>query len=244
MPNNQKETKNLTKKEKIYFIPGLMTDSRLWKRVIPLLEDNFDIAHISIPNSTNFDEISKIIYNDLKEEKINILGFSLGGYIASYFTCKFPNKVKRLFTVSATPGITSQIEIARREAKIEEFKKSNEFGLDRQKAINLVEKQNQNDDDLIQTIMDMFNDLGKEVFLTQLASTFNRVDLFEYLNRLNIPIHMFYSSDDRLLDHERLKKLESEKHNIKLLRRVGTSHNIPLEFPQDLARYIKIWLEE
>jgi len=231
-------------KEKIYFIPGLMTDNRLWKRVIPLLENTFGIVHIRIPNITNFDEIIKIIYNDFKEDKINLLGFSLGGYIASYFTCKFPNKVKRLFTVSATPGVTSQIEIARREAKIEEFKKSTEFSLDRQKAINLVEKRNQNDSDLIQTIMDMFNDLGKEVFLTQLASTFNRIDLFEDLNKLSIPIHMFYSSDDRLLDPERLKKLENEKHNIKLLRRVGTSHNIPLEFPQDLARYIKIWMSE
>jgi len=231
-------------KEKIYFIPGLMTDNRLWKRVIPLLENTFDIVHIRIPKITDFDEIIKIIYNDFKEDKINLLGFSLGGYIASYFTCKFPNKVKRLFTVSATPGVTSQIEIARREAKIEEFKKSTEFSLDRQKAINLVEKRNQNDSDLIQTIMDMFNDLGKEVFLTQLASTFNRIDLFEDLNKLSIPIHMFYSSDDRLLDPERLKKLENEKHNIKLLRRVGTSHNIPLEFPQDLARYIKIWMSE
>ncbi|WP_418185390.1 alpha/beta fold hydrolase [Aliarcobacter vitoriensis] len=232
------------KKEKIYFIPGLMTDIRLWKRVIPLLENRFEIIHTPIPNSTNFDEIVEILSNNFKEEKINILGFSLGGYIASYFTCKFPQKVKKLFTVSATPGTTSKEELARRELKIEAFKNSNEFGLDRQKAISLVEVQNQNDDDLIQTIMDMFNELGRDVFLTQLTSTFNRIDLFESLNKLNIPIYMFYSSEDRLLDKDSLKKLENEKHNIKLFKRIGTSHNIPLEFPKDLVKHIENWIKE
>ncbi|RBQ29225.1 alpha/beta fold hydrolase [Aliarcobacter vitoriensis] len=232
------------KKEKIYFIPGLMTDIRLWKKVIPLLENRFEIIHTPIPNSTNFDEIVEILSNNFKEEKINILGFSLGGYIASYFTCKFPQKVKKLFTVSATPGTTSKEELARRELKIEAFKNSHEFGLDREKAISLVEVQNQNDDDLIQTIMDMFNELGRDVFLTQLTSTFNRIDLFESLNKLNIPIYMFYSSEDRLLDKDSLNKLENENHNIKLFKRIGTSHNIPLEFPKDLVKHIENWIKE
>lgn len=148
-----------------------------------------------------------------------------------------------MFTVSATPGTTSKEELARK-LKIEAFKNSDEFGLDRKKAISLVEVQNQNDDDLLQTIIDMFNDLGKEVFLTQLASTFNRIDLFENLRNLNIPIYMFYSNDDRLLDQISLKKLENEKHNINLLKRFGTSHNIPLEFPEDLAKHISKWIEE
>lgn len=56
------------KKEKIYFIPGLMTDIRLWKRVIPLLENKFDIVHTAIPNSTDFDEIVNILNKEFKEE--------------------------------------------------------------------------------------------------------------------------------------------------------------------------------
>ena len=80
-------------KEKIYFIPGLMTDIRLWSRALPFLKDDFEIVHIPIPNSTDFDEIVDILNKEFKEEKINILGFSLGGYIASYFTCKYPQRV-------------------------------------------------------------------------------------------------------------------------------------------------------
>lgn len=229
-------------KEKIYFIPGLMTDIRLWKRLIPLLEDSYEIIHLAIPNSSDFDTIVEILNDEIKEEKINILGFSLGGYIASYFTCKFPNRVKRLFTVSATPGTTSKDEIKRREQKLKEFKASPIFGLEYEKAVSLVEEQNQNDSDLIKTIMDMFNDLGKDIFITQLTSTFNRVDLFDDLKELNIPIHMFYSKEDRLLDQINLKRLKNDIHNIKLLKKEGTSHNIPLEFPSVLASHIRNWI--
>ena len=157
------------KKEKIYFIPGLMTDSRLWSKALPFLENEFEIVHVPIPNSTNFDEIVEILNNQFEEEKINILGFSLGGYIASYFTCKYPNKVKRLFTVAATPGTTSKIEKVRREKKLEEFESLNDFfGLDLEKAIMLLEEQNQSDISLAQIMVDMFNSLGKDTFITQL----------------------------------------------------------------------------
>ena len=231
-------------KEKIYFIPGLMTDIRLWSRALPFLKDDFEIIHIPIPSSTDFDEIVDILNKEFKEDKINILGFSLGGYIASYFTCKYPQRVKRLFTVAATPGTTSKVELERREKKLVDFENSSEFGLELEKAIMLLEEQNQSDLSLAQTMVDMFNDLGRDTFLTQLKSTFNRVDLFDKLKDKTIPMHMLYSSNDRLLDLEALDKLHNQKHNIKLIKRDGTSHNIPLEFPELFANSIKKWIKE
>ncbi|MDX4057825.1 alpha/beta hydrolase [Aliarcobacter skirrowii] len=231
-------------REKIYFIPGLMTDIRLWSKALPLLKDDFEIIHIPIPSSTDFDEIVDILNKEFKEDKINILGFSLGGYIASYFTCKYPQRVKRLFTVAATPGTTSKIELERREKKLVDFENSSEFGLDIEKAIMLLEEQNQNDLSLAQTMVDMFNDLGRDTFLTQLKSTFNRVDLFDKLKDKTIPMYMLYSSNDRLLDLDALNKLHNQKHNIKLIKRDGTSHNIPLEFPELFASSVKKWIKE
>lgn len=231
-------------REKIYFIPGLMTDIRLWSKALPLLKDDFEIIHIPIPSSTDFDEIVDILNKEFKEDKINILGFSLGGYIASYFTCKYPQRVKRLFTVAATPGTTSKIELERREKKLVDFENSSEFGLELEKAIMLLEEQNQNDLSLAQTMVNMFNDLGRDTFITQLKSTFNRVDLFDCLKNKTIPMYMLYSSNDRLLDLEALDKLHNQKHNIKLIKRDGTSHNIPLEFPELFANSIKKWIKE
>ena len=229
-------------KEKIYFIPGLMTNEKLWSKVLPFLEDIFEIIYIKIPNSKDFDEINNILKNEIKDENINLFGFSLGGYIASYFAIKNPKRVKKLFMLSSTPAKTSKIEIERRREKLEFAKLNNEISLDLEKAKNLVEEQNQDDFELLEIIVSMFNEMGKEVFITQLESTFNRVDLSSELKNLEIPITMFYSSHDRLLDSEAISNLENEKHNINLIKRFGTSHNIPLEFPEDLAKNIKNWM--
>jgi pimeloyl-ACP methyl ester carboxylesterase len=228
-------------KEKIYLIPGLMTDNRLWSRIIPLLENDYELVHTSIPHSEDFDEIIDILFNEFKEEKVNILGFSLGGYIASYFAITYPNRVNRLFTVAATPGNSTEAEIERRKEKFVAIEKEGFVGLSYEKAKSLLEKQN--DEESIKIIQDMFMDLGKESFISQLTSTFYRKDLFEDLINLNIPIWFFYSKNDRLLNQEAIKKLLLDNHNMNIISREGTSHNIPLEVPELLSNEIKKWMK-
>ena len=228
-------------KEKIYLIPGLMTDNRLWSRIIPLLENNYELVHTSIPHSEDFDEIIDILFNEFKEERVNILGFSLGGYIASYFAITYPNRVNRLFTVAATPGNSTEAEIERRKEKFVAIEKEGFVGLSYEKAKSLLEKQN--DEESIKIIQDMFMDLGKESFISQLTSTFYRKDLFEDLINLNIPIWFFYSKNDRLLNQEAIKKLLLDNHNMNIISREGTSHNIPLEVPELLSNEIKKWMK-
>ena len=228
-------------KEKIYLIPGLMTDNRLWSRIIPLLENDYELVHTSIPHSEDFDEIIDTLFNEFKEEKVNILGFSLGGYIASYFAITYPNRVNRLFTVSATPGNSTEAEIERRKEKFVAIEKEGFVGLSYEKAKSLLEKQN--DEESIKIIQDMFMDLGKESFISQLTSTFYRKDLFEDLINLSIPIWFFYSKNDRLLNQEAIKKLLLDNHNMNIISREGTSHNIPLEVPELLSNEIKKWMK-
>jgi len=229
-------------KEKIYMIPGLMTDERLWSRIKPLLEEKYEIVHTPIPHSEDFDEIIDILFEQFKEEKVNLLGFSLGGYIASYFAITYPNRVNKLFTVAATPGASTEAEIERRKEKFIVIEKEGFKGLTYEKAKSLVEKQE--DEELIKIIQDMFLDLGKEIFVSQLTSTFYRKDLFEGLTHLDMPIWFFYSKDDRLLNQNSIHRLDTVEHKMKVICREGTSHNIPLEVPEDLCELIEKWMKK
>ncbi len=230
-------------KEKIYLIPGLMTDHRLWSRLLPILQNEYELVHIPIPHSQDFDEIIDILFDIFKEEKVNLLGFSLGGYIASYFAITYPNRVNKLFTVAATPGNSTEAEIERRKEKFVAIEKNGFTGLTYEKAKSLLEEKNQEDIELIEIIQDMFMDLGKETFISQLTSTFYRKDLFEDLTNLDIPIWFFYSVNDRLLNQEAVKNLLLDNHNMNVISRDGTSHNIPLEEPELLSSYIKDWMK-
>lgn len=230
------------KKEKIYLIPGLMTDKRLWSRITPLLEEKYELIHTPIPHSTDFDEIIDILFNEIKDEKINLVGFSLGGYIASYFAITYPNRVNRLFMIAATPGATDEAEVERRKEKFTVIEKEGFQGLTYEKAKSLVEKQD--DEELIQMIRDMFLEMGKETFVSQLTSTFYREDLFKDMTKLDFPVHFYYSKDDRLLNKKALKRLEESEHNMKIISRVGTSHNISLEVPNELSSKLEKWMKE
>ena len=227
-------------KEKIYLIPGLMTDHRLWHRLEPHL-DEYELIHTPIPHSDDFDEVVEHLDSIIECEKINLLGFSLGGYIASYFAIKYPHKVNRLFLVGSTPSATEQKDVNYRTLKLEEAKKNPFRPLSIKKARDLLEKP---DDRIVaDTMVDMFNDLGHKSFVSQLSSTLNRVDLFEYLNDLDVPIKFFYSTKDRLLNHKSIEKIMDREHDFELIAREGTSHNIPLEVPIHLSQEIKSWMK-
>jgi len=226
-------------KEKIYLIPGLMTDHRLWHRLEPHL-DEYELVHTPIPLSDDFDEIVQFLDESIECEKINLLGFSLGGYIASYYAIKYPTKVQRLFLVGSTPSATELKDVPRREQRLEEAKKSPFIPLSLEKATELLELKE--DEEIAHTMVDMFNDLGHKSFINQLSSTLNRVELFDHLSELDVPIKFFYSSNDRLLNHTSIQKYMNKEHNMELVSRVGTSHNIPLEVPEHLSCEIKDWM--
>lgn len=114
-----------------------MTDHRLWSRLLPILQNEYELVHIPIPHSQDFDEIIDILFDIFKEEKVNLLGFSLGGYIASYFAITYPNRVNKLFTVAATPGNSTEAEIERRKEKFVAIEKNGFTGLTYEKAKSL-----------------------------------------------------------------------------------------------------------
>lgn len=229
-------------KEKIYLIPGLMTDHRLWNRITPLLEEKYELVHISIPHNENFDEIVDHLHEIFEEPNINLLGFSLGSYVASYFAIKYPNRVKRLFNVAGTPSGTTINEVQKRRKKLDYIHVNGFKELGYEKTVSLLEVENQDDEELIQLIQDMYNELGKDVFITQLESTFHRKDLLEDLEALALPVWFFLSLEDRLLNSESLKLLQNRKHDMNIIVREGTSHMIPLEEPEDLCGYIDEWM--
>ena len=231
-------------KEKIYLLPGLMCNERLWERVIPFLEERYELVHVAIPNISNFDQIVVILDEIFKEEKVNLFGFSFGAYICSYYAVKYPQKVKRLFLNGGTPSKMSNQETEKRNKMIELMKTLGFNGLSSKKVASLLEVSNQEDKELISLIQKMYTDLGESVYLSQMKTINNRISLEEKLINTNIPIRFFFSTDDRLFTYESLNYFTQEFPQIKKVSRVGTSHMIPLEFPQELSEQIFLWMED
>ncbi len=98
-----------------------------------------------------FDESIDFLEEYFKEDKVNILGFSLGGYVASYFTCKYPHRVNKLFILAASAGTLQDEEIEKRNKAIHLLDNFGFKGLSHKKVVSLLETSNQEDEVLINT---------------------------------------------------------------------------------------------
>lgn len=230
-------------KEKIYLLPGLMTDERLWERMIPHLEDEYELIHVPLPLTDDFDEATKQLESIFKDEKINLLGFSLGAYVGIHFTIKNPHRVNRLFLVAGTPSQMKKDEIEKRKQTLKMMENFGFKGLSRHKTLSLLEESNKEDEELIKIVQDMFSDLGEEVYNVQMNSTFKRTALHDELKTLPMPIRFFYSTEDRLFTHKSLDNFTDEHKHITKISREGTSHMLPLEVPEKMSFQIREWMK-
>jgi pimeloyl-ACP methyl ester carboxylesterase len=229
-------------KKTIYLLPGLMCNEQLWSRIHPLLKESYELIFLELPLKTNFDEMIEELDLVLPKAPINLLGFSLGGYLASYFAVKHPHRVSKLLIVGNSASPILEEEITRRKQAIHLCETVGFKGLSRQKVKSLLEDENHNDEMLISLIQQMYVDLGEEVYKVQMEATLYRSDLFDHLLDLNIPLHFVYSLKDRLIDSSWLKKFQKQSPNAMFITNDSASHMLPLERPKELALSIHNWI--
>ncbi|AXX91982.1 hypothetical protein CPU12_00085 [Malaciobacter molluscorum LMG 25693] len=211
-------------KKRVYLITGFMCDERVWNKVETLLHDSYEFIHISIPNENSFEKIVKKI--NIEDENINLIGFSLGGYIASYYALKNYLKINKVLVISSTLCSLNDDEIRQREFALELVKEYGFSILNDKKIKTLIE--NKNDNSLIALIKDMYKNNGKEKFINLLQSTTYRKDLSNMLQKSNTDFNFLYSEDDILLDKNWIDTIK-ENTNFLFESIPSDTHMIPLE---------------
>ncbi len=228
-------------KKRIYLIPGFMCNESLWNRLIPLFDDSYEFIHLKIPQKENFDEIIEEIDKKIIEDSANILGFSLGGYIALHYALKYPKKIEKLMLVSSSFNSLKKDEIEKREAGLNFIKQFGFKTLSKKAVQVMLDKSNIENLKLIKQIQDMYNSLGEENLFSQMKSTLYREDLSNKLIRLNVNILFVYSIYDNLLDTNTIEKMVLKNKNFKSKTFESKSHMLTLEKPFELKEIIKKW---
>ncbi|WP_419764925.1 MAG: alpha/beta fold hydrolase [Arcobacter sp.] len=228
-------------KTKIYMIPGFMNDEKLWSRLIPLFDDSYEFIHLEIPLEDSFDKIVDVLSKKIKDEKVNLLGFSLGGYIACYFALKYPNRIDKILSVACTPGNLDEIECQKRRAAIKLTREFGFKGLSRKKALSLVEAQNQDDEELINLILQMYVDIGEDAFYSQFSATIIREDLSERLINSDLKLAFLYANEDRLVSSTFMEELSQKAKNMDFTQIKAQTHMLPLERAKEVKEKIIDW---
>ncbi|UTV28945.1 alpha/beta fold hydrolase [Photobacterium atrarenae] len=242
-------------KPKIYLIPGTMCTALLWCRLMPYLESAVEI--IPLPPyqhaspSAYFSQLRQL----LPQRPVNLVGFSLGGYLAASFSTQFPAQVQQLFVISNTPCALSDTELTARQQALVLVDRYGYKGISRKRAADLLDRQASScplaepnhtsaDEALIDIIVEMDRVLGESTFRLQLQTASARQDLMADLLAAGVPTTFYYSEGDPLLQTDWFQRLQTraQDRHIGLLPTSGRGHMLPLEKPNELAVHLLNWL--
>ncbi|MCM0147181.1 alpha/beta hydrolase [Photobacterium galatheae] len=240
---NIDEMKGKVMRQKLFLIPGTQCNERLWEKMASYLPPSFELVHLDIPGHMSFDDISDEYSQRLPDEKTNIIGFSLGGYIATDFAMKHPERVDKVFVISNSPTVLPPEELKQRGSVLQLVREYGYKGMTRRKAASMLDGRNQSDA-LIDIILDMDQALGAEVFLSQYQYTSERQDLSKALAEYSGRIHFYHSENDPLVDSTWLHALCYLNPSLTVTSISGSGHMLPLEKPRELANSITAWFEE
>jgi pimeloyl-ACP methyl ester carboxylesterase len=232
-------------KAKLYLIPGTMCNIRLWSKLSAYLE-RYELVHLSIPSETNTEQLVEQLASALPAQKVDLLGFSLGAYLASLLTLRYPEKVARLMLVSNSPCSLSANELAIRQHNLKLIDHYGYTGISLKKAEAMIDTSRHSPAEvqhLVNTIRQMDTELGEEVLKAQLRSTSKRRDLKDELLKTEKPLCFVYSEQDPLINSSWMQDFSGQSQAV-IHTVPGSGHMLPLEQPKLLCLYIQQWLNE
>lgn len=224
-------------KTKLYFIPGTMCDQLIWSKIWPSLESQFELIHLPIPSEDNIQAVLSSLQTSLPRENVNLIGFSMGGYLATCLAEQQPNLFNKLLIISNSPCALPEAEMLQRKQTIDWLQRFKYRGITEQKVVNMLAKNTVNRAELKATIEQMESNLGYDTLLTQLTATSNRSDKSTFLSSNTVDIAFCYGDQDKLVNKTWLQKL-SFTHNFSLTEVANCGHMLPLEQPEKLIEIV------
>ncbi len=231
-------------RKKLYLIAGTMCNEKLWFEMSPYLDDAFELIYLNVPKGKGFDELAQYYNDTFTEDKVNLIGFSLGGYVATYFAKCFPERIEKLFVISNSPTSLPNDELNQRRDILKYVKAHGYKGMSRKKAENLLDMSSgvtNQTERFVELVMTMDRELGESEFVSQYQYTSEREDLSPAIRQFSFTTHIYYSENDKLINPQWLAGLSNDYGRLSLISTKGSGHMLPLEKAKELSNHIKMW---
>lgn len=231
--------------DKILFcLPGTMCDTTLWAQLEACISDDISLVKLAIPERDSFDEMLNELSAQLPDTHFHLVGFSLGGYLATLFASRYPTRIASLTVLSNSPTALPAAELEQRQNTIRYLQHFAYQGAPSARINHLLARQNHNDEAIIQHIQQMERNLGLERLLPQLTATSKREDLSVFVDQSEIPMHFIYGDEDALVDEvwmalrvdkRKQEQKQEQTKRLKVSKLEGVGHMSVLEAPQQVA---------
>lgn len=222
---------------KLYLIPGTMCNQRLWDPIQERLSHKYEFIHLSIPKNKNFSEITTLLSRKLHEPESFVVGFSLGGYIATLLALEYPSIISKLLIISNSATVLSQEELAGRQSALHFISTHGYSGMSRRRAMSMLDS-NKSNKAALKTLLLMDSEMGIDELMSQYTYTSERSDLAKRVLESKLQFNLVYGESDPLVNVQWVEQLLAAGFSGNVTKLNTDSHMLPLEHPQQIAELI------
>lgn len=182
--------------ENVLLLPGMMCDERLWSHQIASISLPVYVADLS--KSDNLGEMAEQVLAQAPP-RFALAGLSMGGILAFEILRQAPERVTHVALLDTNPHPDSPSKKALRFEQIAIAASGNleQLAVESLKPLYLAEK-NRNNDEILQTVLDMALKLGPEVFERQSLAVMNRPDSVPGLADISCPSSVICGREDAI----------------------------------------------
>jgi len=219
-------------KQPTLFLPGTLCDERLWFPVWRQL-DCADRGYIPLQWAETLEQMLGLLEHAVAGRKVQLVGFSMGGYIASLFAIRFPELIASLTLVGNHSQGLSEDEVALRGKLVKALQKGQFRPMSDERLADFVHPNKI--PDVGCTIREMEQDLGGSVLLYHTQATTPRQSLTDALQAANFPIHIIAGAEDKIVPLPQIQQMHQAIPRSQLHIITDAGHMLPLEQPQQVA---------
>ena len=222
------------------FVPGTMCDERVWAPVRERLTGDLTFGYIPLETARTGAEFRSLfeVAHEPTGQPLNLVAFSMGGYLAFEFALQHPGKVASLITVSSSAFGLHEDEKRQRRNAVGYLEKYTYRGIADARLNQMLHPSRQRDEALKQVMRDMDRDLGVETLKTQMREMTERADLFARLHEIACPVMIIGADADPFLTPNQLAAMTNAIPGAVSASASISGHMIPLERPDWLAEQV------
>ena len=246
------ETNGQETNQSIVFIHGFPFDHTLWNDVISDLKDDYYCISYDIRGFGNsevnsgqytmesYTEDLETIISKLELNKPIICGFSMGGYIALRAIEKVQDNYKALILANTTTSSDNDEAKLKRASGISSINKDG-IGpfLDKFFSVAFSDNYSKKEIAKLKSKIVNFSTIGIKGALLAMIS---RTDTTENLNKINIPVLMITSDEDKVIPPETMKDMAGKVKNCSFISLKSSGHLSMLENPKEFTNALKAFI--
>lgn len=217
-----------------------MCTDALWQRLWPALPSSWKLVHVPVPDDLSQQALLSSLLNVLPPHPVNLVGFSMGGYLAAALTRLAPERVARLMVLSNTPCRLPDPERQQRQQILAWLEKLGYKGIQSAKIQQMLGSKQRQNEWIHNVIKGMDAQLGANVLVQQLRATTDREDLSGFYSATRVPTAFCYGAEDLLVSPAWFEQVANNicVHHFCV---PDAGHMLPLEAPEIVAEQIRIW---